>query len=337
LNVQSTSTRIEIGSARVQPLADIVVVDFTRLLPGAYASRELRRLGAQVVRVESPDGDPMRRTAPAWDTALRTGTESVVCDLATDVTFARALCARADVVLEGFRPGIAARLGIGPDDVPDTVVYCSITGFGAEGPHRERAGHDVNYLGWAGVLEDTAPELPPVQIADVAAGALGAVTEVLAALRERDRTGRGERIVVSMTHRAHELVAHRLDGDPVPRLLTGGLACYRLYATADGRFLTVGALEPKFFSRLCELIGRPDLADRQYDEDQDGLAENLSAIFAARSLADWLAHLGDEDVCVGPVSTRTEAGLAFGRSVSAEPVPLGVDTGAWRRTLGSDV
>ena len=320
----------------MQPLADIVVVDFTRLLPGAYAGRELRRLGARVVRVESPDGDPMRSTAPAWDTALRAGTESVVCDLATDVTFARALCARADVVLESFRPGVATRIGIGPDDVSDSVVYCSITGFGAESPHRERAGHDVNYLGWAGVLEDTAPELPPVQVADVAAGGLGAVTEVLAALRERDRTGKGGRIVVSMTHRAYDLVAHRLDGDPVPRMLTGGLACYRLYTTADGRFLTVGALEPKFFRRLCELIGGPHLADRQYDEDQDGLAEELSAIFATRSLAEWLAHLGDEDVCVGPVSTRAEAAVAFGRGGAAQPVPLGADTEAWRRTLGSD-
>ncbi len=318
----------------MQPLADITVVDFTRLLPGAYASRELRRLGARVVRVESPDGDPMRSMAPAWDTALRDGTESVVCDLAAGVTFARALCARADIVLEGFRPGVAAGLGIGPDDVPDTVVYCSITGFGNDGPHRERAGHDVNYLGWAGALEDTAPGLPPVQVADLAAGALGAVTEVLAALHERRRTGRGERIVVSMTHRAHDLVAHRLDGDPVPRILTGGLACYRIYATADQRYVTVGALEPKFFRRLCELIGQPDLADRQYIEDQEELARELSAIFSTRSLADWLAHFGDEDVCVGPASTRAEAALTFGRGAPAEPVPLGAHTEAWLRELG---
>jgi alpha-methylacyl-CoA racemase len=334
LNGQSTNTRIEIRSTRVQPLADILAVDFTRLLPGAYASQELRRLGARVVRVESPEGDPMRSTAPAWDTALRVGTESVVCDLASDVTFAQALCARADVVLEGFRPGVAARIGIGPDDVADTAVYCSITGFGNEGPHRVRAGHDVNYLGWAGVLEDTGPALPPVQVADLAAGALGAVIQVLAALRERDRTGKGERIVVSMTHRAHDLVAHRVGGDPVPLMLTGGLACYRIYATADGRFLTVGALEPKFFRRLCELIGGPDLADRQYDEDQEGLVEELSAIFARRSLADWLGHLGEEDACVGPVSTRAEAALAFGRGPPAEPVQVGAHTGPWRRELG---
>jgi crotonobetainyl-CoA:carnitine CoA-transferase CaiB-like acyl-CoA transferase len=326
--------RIEIRSARVQPLADIVVVDFTRLLPGAYASHELLRLGARVVRVESPEGDPMRSTAPAWDTALRAGTESVVCDLVTDAAFARALCRTADVVLEGFRPGVAARIGIGPEDVPETTVYCSITGFGNEGPHRARAGHDVNYLGWAGVLEDTAPGLPPIQVADIAAGALGAVTEVLAALHRRDRTGKGERIVVSMTHRAHALVAHRLGGDPLPKMLTGGLACYRLYATADGRFLTVGALEPKFFGRLCELLGEPDLADRQYDENQEGLALELAAIFATRSLAAWLAHFGDEDVCVGPASTRAEAGLAFGLGDSTEHVPLGAHSEAWRRELG---
>ncbi|MBM2822038.1 MAG: CoA transferase [Thermoleophilia bacterium] len=318
----------------MQPLAGILVVDFTRYLPGAYASRELLRLGARVVRVEPPDGDPMRPTATAWDTALRAGTESVVCDFKTDAAFARALCARADVVLEGFRPGVAERLGVGPGDVLDTVVYCSITGFGDKGPHRTRAGHDVNYLGWAGVLEDTAPGLPPVQIADLAAGALGAVTEVLAALFARERTGRGARIVISMTHRSHDLVAHRLGGEPVSQMLTGGLACYRVYATADGRFLTVGALEPKFFLRLCELVRRPELADQQFDADQEELSAELAMIFSSRTLADWLAHFGDEDVCVGPVWSREEAAADFGGSQDAAPVQLGAHTDAWRRELG---
>ena len=256
----------------MQPLADTLVVDFTRYLPGAYASRELTRLGARVVRVEPPAGDPMRPTATAWDTALRTGSESVVCELPEDAAFARALCSRADVVLEGFRPGVAARLGVGPDDVPETTVYCSITGFGDHERHSRRAGHDVNYLGWAGVLADTAPGLPPIQIADLAAGALGAVTQVLAALLERARSGRGHRIVVSMTHGSHDLVAHRIGGEPVVRMLTGGLACYGIYATADGRHLTVGALEPKFYRRLCGLIDREDLAERQFEGDQESLA-----------------------------------------------------------------
>jgi alpha-methylacyl-CoA racemase len=319
----------------LQPLAGLLVVDFTRYLPGAYASRELRRLGARVVRVEPPGGDPMRPTASAWDTALRAGSESVVCDLPADAAFAQALCARADVVLEGFRPGVAARLGVGPDDVPDTAVYCSITGFGLDGRHDRRAGHDVNYLGWAGVLEDSGLELPPVQIGDLAAGALGAVTQVLAALVERTRTGRGARLVVSMTHRSHDLVSHRLGGEPVPRMLTGGLACYRVYSTADGRRLTVGALEPKFFARLCELLGRPELAARQLDADQEALAAELVAAFATRTLEDWLAHFGDEDVCVGPVWTRTEAAAEFGSlELAPDVVQLGADTDAWRRELG---
>ena len=276
----------------------------------------------------------MRPTATAWDTALRAGSESVVCDLPADARFAQALCARADVVLEGFRPGVAERLGVGRSDVPDTSVYCSITGFGLEGRHVRRAGHDVNYLGWAGALEDTAPGLPPIQIADLAAGALGAVMQVLAALLERERTGRGARLVVSMTHRSHDLVAHRLGGEPVPRMLTGGLACYRLYRTADDRQLTVGALEPKFFERLCVLVGRPELAERQYGPDQDALGDELAAVFVTRSLADWLARFGDEDVCVGPVWTRAEAAAEFGSSDVAEEVPLGAHTDAWRRELG---
>src|SRR5215204_1134145 len=200
----------------------MLVVDLTRYLPGAYASRELLRLGARVVRLEAPEGDPMRQVAPAWDDALGAGKESVACDLKAEPELARGLCARADVVLEGFRPGVAARLGIGPDDVPAQTVYCSITGFGLDGRHSDRVGHDLNYLGWAGVLEDTAPCLPPLQPADLAAGALAATAEILAALLERERTGRGARLTISMTHGAHRLVAHRLgpDGenaDPLPR------------------------------------------------------------------------------------------------------------------------
>jgi crotonobetainyl-CoA:carnitine CoA-transferase CaiB-like acyl-CoA transferase len=325
--------RIEVGSTGVQPLAGILVVDLTRYLPGAFASRELLRLGARVVHVEPPEGDPLRRSAPAWDASLRGGTESVVCDLKEDVEFARALCKRADVVLEGFRPGVAARLGVGPDDVPATTVYCSITGFGAEGPHASRAGHDLNYLGWAGVLEDTPDAWPPVQIADLAAGALGAVVEVLSALLERERSGFGARLTVSLTHRSHDLVAHRLAREPVPRMLTGGLACYRTYATSDGRHLTVAALEPKFFSRLVSLIGRDDLASRQFDEDQAALARDLATIFSTRPLGEWLSLFDREDVCVGPVSTRVEAAVEFG-SDTAPAVALGAHTEGWRHELG---
>jgi alpha-methylacyl-CoA racemase len=291
-----------------------LVVDLTRYLPGPFASRELLRLGARVVRLQPPGGDPLRELAPAWHEALNAGKESVEIDLKAEPERGRELCARADVVLESFRPGVVERLGIGPGDLPDTVVYCSITGFG---PEDLRAGHDLNYQGWAGLLHDTAPAMPPVQIADLAAGALGAATRILAALLERERTGRGAQLVVSLTHGAHELASHRLGGEPFDRLLTGGLACYRIYATADGRHLTVAALEPRFFRRLCELLGRPELADRHYDPEQEPLADELAELFAAKPLATWLELFDREDVSVGPVATLAEAAAQLGRNPSA--------------------
>jgi alpha-methylacyl-CoA racemase len=319
----------------MQPLRELLVVDLTRFLPGAFASAELLRLGARVVCVEQPGGEPMRATAPAWHAALATGKESVVVDLKADPALARALLERADVILESFRPGVADRLGVGPADASPRTVYCAITGFGTGGRHEQRAGHDLNYLGWAGAIADTAPALPPVQIADLAAGALGAVTRVLAALLERERTGRGAHLVVSMTHGSHGLVAHRLGGEPVPRLLTGGLACYRIYATADGRYLTVAALEPVFFTRLCEVIGRPELAERQYDRDQDTLAGELASVFTRRTLADWLELCDGEDVCVGPIATPAEAADDLGPVGPPGRVPEpGEHTEAWRAELG---
>jgi len=283
----------------------MLVVDFSRYLPGAFASRELLELGARVVCVEPPSGEPLRASAPAWDAALRAGKESIEVDLKADPAPALALVREADVVIESFRPGVAARLGIGPDDVPETTVYCSIAGFGTGNRHEGRVGHDVNYLGWAGALYDTAPALPPVPIADLAGG-LGAAVRILAALLERGRTGKGARLVVSLTHGAHRLVSHRL-GEDMPRLLTGELASYRIYETADGRHLTVAALEPVFFRRLVELLDRVDLAERQFDADQDALAAELAATFATRALAAWLELFEAEEVCVGPVATVAEA------------------------------
>ena len=312
----------------------MLVVDLTRYLPGAFASTELLRLGARVVRVEQPGGDPMRDTAPGWFDALNAGKESVVCDLPEEAEFVRALLARADVILETWRPGVRTRLGVRPSDVPAQAVYCSITGFGAGGRHEQRAGHDLNYQGWAGVLHDVAPAWPPVQIADLAAGALGAVTEILAALLARERTGSGAQIVVSMTHGTHRLASYRLAGDPMPRILTGGLACYRTYATADGRYLTVGALEPKFFVRLCELLGRSELAAEQYAPEQEQLAAALAEIFAAQPLAAWLDLFDGEDVCVGPVATLAEAATDLGTPPPGRAAALGEHTELWRAELG---
>jgi alpha-methylacyl-CoA racemase len=312
----------------MQPLAGHLVVDFTRQLPGPYASRELLRLGARVVRVESAEGDSTRAGAPAWHDALNAGKESVVCDLKLEPQLAQGLCDRADVILDGFRPGVFERLGL---RVPERAVYCAITGFGTEGRHANRAGHDLNYMGWAGALVDTAPGVPPVQVADLAAGALGALVEILAALLERERTGRGRRLTVSMAHGSHRLVAHRLGGDPVPRLLTGGPPCYRIYETADGRFLTVAALEPKFWKRLCELIERPDLLQRQYDAEA---VADLAETIATRDLAGWLDLFGDEDVCAGPVWTLEEAATEFGSPLDGRAAALGEHTAAWQAELG---
>src|SRR5438874_7082617 len=178
----------------VEPLRDLLVVDLTRNLPGPFATRELLRLGARVVRLEAPEGDPVRDVAPEWDALLNAGKESVVCDLKAEPALGRALCARADVVVEGFRPGVAARLGIAPDALPAGTIYCALRGYGADD---DRAGHDLNYLGWVGALAATAPASPPLPVADLA-GALTIVSQVLAALLERERTGRGARIEVAL-------------------------------------------------------------------------------------------------------------------------------------------
>jgi crotonobetainyl-CoA:carnitine CoA-transferase CaiB-like acyl-CoA transferase len=280
------------------PLTGVTVADLTRHLPGPFASRELLRLGARVVKIEPPEGDPVQTTSPAWYRALNDGKEIVSWDARNEPQ--PTVLGEADVVLEGFRPGVFERLGA---ELRPDVVLCSITGFGATGPRAQHAGHDLNYLGYAGVLADTAPAVPPIQIADLAAGAQGAVIEVLASLLERERSGNGARIVVSMTHGSHRFVAHRAAADPVPRLLTGGVACYRIYETADGRHLTVAALEQKFWHNLCELLERPELVDRAFEPELPELAQ----LFRSRPLQEWLDLLEGRDTCVGPVLTIAEA------------------------------
>ena len=282
------------------PLHGVTVADFTRQLPGPFASRELLRLGARVVKIEPPEGDT---TPDGWYRALNDGKEMIVWDARRDP---QPLVVReADVVLEGFRPGVFDRLGV---EVRADAILCSITGYGADGPHAHDAGHDLNYLGYAGVLADTAPAVPPVQVADLAAGAQAAVIEVLAALLERERTSSGARIVVSMTRNTHRFAAHRLAGEPVPRLLTGGVACYRIYETADGRHLTVAALEPKFWRNLCALLERPDLEDRAFEAE----LPELEQLFRTRTLAEWRALLEGKDTCVGPVLSLSEAAAELG-------------------------
>ena len=280
------------------PLAGTTVADLTRYLPGPFASRELQRLGARVVKIEPPEGDPSRTASPGWYRALNEGKQVLTWDARSEPPPPELL--EADIVLEGFRPGVWERLEV---ELPPTTILCSITGFGTDGPHATQAGHDLNYLGYAGALADTAPALPPVQIADLAAGAQGAVIEILAALLTRAQSGQGSRLSISMTHGSHQFVAHRLAGDPVDGLLTGGVACYRIYETADGRHLTVAALEPKFWQRLCQLIGRPDLAGRAFEPE----LPELEALFRTRTMREWLDLLEHEDTCVGPVLSLSES------------------------------
>ena len=285
-------------SLAVEPLAGLLVVDLTRYLPGPFASRELLGLGARVVRLEAPGGDPLRELAPAWHEALNAGKESVTCDLKADPETGRELCARADVVLESFRPGVAERLGVGPDDLPETVVYCSFTGFG---PDELRAGHDLNYQGYAGLLADTAPAMPPVPIADLAGGGLTAVTRILAALLERERTGRG-RMSDDLTDRRRppsRLLSARRRARAAP---AHGWACllphlrHRRLPLPDRRSARAEVLLAA--SATCS--GRPDLTERQWDADQEPLAAELAEAFASKPLASWLELVEGEDVGVGP-------------------------------------
>jgi alpha-methylacyl-CoA racemase len=210
---------------------------------------------------------------------------------------------------------VAARLGLEPG--PRTV-WVAITGFGSGNEHERRAGHDLNYLGWAGVLGSS---VPPVTVADYT-GAFAAVRDALAGLLERERSGRGVRVEVSMTHESNAL--------HVPEFLRGGAACYRVYTTADGRGLTIAALEHRFWRRLCELVRLPELESRAYEPR----LPELEAAIGARSLAAWLELFDGEDVCAGPVRTREEA-AEFEAPLLGPAPALGEHNELWRREVAS--
>ncbi|HKW80602.1 MAG TPA: CaiB/BaiF CoA-transferase family protein [Casimicrobiaceae bacterium] len=323
------------------PLSGVRVLDLTRLLPGAVCTLHLADLGADVVKVEdtgrgdyartlgvSPDaGGRTPAVASAFFRMVNRNKRSIALDLKAAGgrdAFMR-LARQADVVVESFRPGVADRLGIGHADLSahnPRIVYCSISGYGQDGPYRDRAGHDVNYLGYAGVLDQTGtvggpPALSNVQIADLLGGAMSAATAILAALFAAARSGRGAHIDVAMTDGAlaHNIFAlHALEttGRAPPRgadLLTGGAPCYGVYATRDGRYLAIGALEPQFWRALCEAIERPDLVARQFATGREGDAVRkvLAAVLAGRTRDDWVARLSGVDCCVTPVLTLDEA------------------------------
>ncbi len=316
------------------PLAGLRVLDLSRLLPGGYCTLVLADLGADVLKVEEPGkGDYIRWMPPytasgesGMHLALNRGKRSITLDLKKDEAkqVFRDLAARADVVVESFRPGVMDRLGVGYESLRASnpgLVYAAISGYGSTGPYVDRAGHDINYLAQAGALSfsghpDTGPWQPGLQIGDLGGGGLPAVVAILVALRVRDATGEGQLCDISMTDGIMSWLtlhagAFGANGEP-PRpgaeKLNGGLACYSVYRCADGGHLAVGALEPQFFAALTTALGVPELAAQQIDPArQDDLRARLQEIFGSRSRDEWVAELAGVDACVTPVLDLAEA------------------------------
>jgi alpha-methylacyl-CoA racemase len=315
------------------PLHGIRVLDLSRLLPGGYCSLLLADYGADVLKVEDTGlGDYIRWAPPQHQgaepsaasapfLALNRGKRSIRLNLKVKEgqEVLLRLVREHDVLLESFRPGVLDRLGVGYERLREEnprLVHCAITGYGQQGPDRERAGHDINYLARGGLLgvsgERGGPPVPAAgQIADLGGGALMAAFGILAALHERERSGAGQFVDVSMTRGAQSWLAmdaarYFADG-AVPRrgelALAGGLACYRPYACADG-WVTLGALEPKFWQALCRGLGRDDLLERHMDP---AVAGELEAIFAARTRAEWAAFDDAHGCCLEPVLDLDEA------------------------------
>jgi crotonobetainyl-CoA:carnitine CoA-transferase CaiB-like acyl-CoA transferase len=316
------------------PLAGVRVLDLTRLLPGPVCTLYLADLGADVVKVEDTGaGDYARNlgnapgTVSAFFRAVNRNKRSVALDLKDPRGRGAflALAKRADVVVESFRPGVVRSLGIDYEAVAaanPALVYAAITGYGQTGPRAAAAGHDINYLAYAGVLDQTGarggpPALSNLQIADLLGGAATAAIAILAALVGAQRTGRGCHVDVAMADGAlaHNVFAlHALEqwGRTLPRgedLLTGGVPCYGVYPTQDGRWLAVGALEEKFWRSLCTVLGRPDLVAGHVATGEEGerVRGELAAVLAAKPLAYWAERFAAADCCVTPVNTLDEA------------------------------
>jgi len=307
----------------VSPLAGTLVVDLSRLLPGPLATRLLADLGARVIKVEEPSlGDPIRMSPPVREgvgslaAILLSGVESIALDLkqpAGREVLSR-LLARADVLLESFRPGTLARFGLAPEELRarfPRLVICSLSGWGQEGPYAKRAGHDLTYQAVAGSLAATAA-MPAIQVADQI-GAWSAVTAILAALVERQRTGAGRHIDAALLDAsvhanlvgwAAEAGGRKGAGERLP--LTGALPCYNLYATADGRLLALAALEPHFWRRFCVAAGREDLIRRQYSSSRR-VHRQVEDLIRSRTLAAWMELAHREDVPAEPVLSAAEA------------------------------
>ena len=334
------------------PLEGLKVLDLTRLLPGGFCSMLLADFGADVIKVEDTGlGDYVRWAPPYYEgversagsalfLSLNRGKRSIRIDLKSaqgkDVLLR--LVREADVLLESFRPGVLDRLGVGYERLREEnpgLVYGAITGYGQDGPGRDRSGHDLNYLGLNGILglsgEADGPPVPSAaQVADLGGGALMAVVGVLIALRERERSGQGQQVDCSMFDGSLSLLAmlaaEMLAGGAVPRRgelrLAGGIVCYRPYRCADG-YVTLGALEPKFWSAFCQGVGREDLAGHAFDPPGSEAHRTLSEIFAERTREQWRAFAAEHDCCLEPVLDLDEA--LNGELVAAREMVVSLD------------
>lgn len=343
-------------------LSGIRVLDLSRLLPGPYCSMLLADHGARVIAVEDP-----RYAAEGLVAPLYRNKQHMTLDLkrAEGLAVFERLARWADVLLEGFRPGVAARLGVdypAVSRINPRIVYCSITGYGQTGALRGRPGHDVNYLAHSGVLDligapGGPPCIPGVQIADIAAGGMNAAIGILLALLARERTGRGQSIDISMTDGMVGFLPvvlwlREITGEEPRRadaFLAHRYACYNVYDTADGRQLAIGAVENRFWAKLCDHLGAPQFAALQYDEARRGeILAWMRARFREKTLAEWDAELAALDVCYAPVrrvaevvtdplfrerGALTPAESAAGRAPGATlgvPIRLGGTPGAIR-------
>lgn len=316
------------------PLSSLKVLDFSALLPGPFGTMLLADMGAEVVRLESPTRPDMVRALPPMEDGisvchayLNRSKKSLAIDLKKPegVELVKKLVQEYDIVVEQFRPGVMDRLGVGYEALKAAnprIIYCSITGYGQDGPYRDRAGHDMNYLSIAGITgyngrKASGPGPINVQVADVAGGSYHAVMGILAAVIHRQQTGEGQAIDISMTDAAFSM--HALTAPPAlvanqqPELeatqLNGG-SFYDCYETKDGRFFSVGGLEPQFFMQFCAAIGKPELSTRGLVLVPDVVAEvkrEIAGAMKQKTFAEWSAVFAAIDSCTEPVLTFSEA------------------------------
>lgn len=316
-----------------KPLEGIRILDLSHMLPGPFCTMALADMGAEVIKVENPNGGdsfrsrkPLKRSEGTAFLMLNRGKRSVVADLKDPEgrEFFLKLVETADVVLEQFKPGTARKLGIDYTAVAErnpSIIYCSLSGYGQNGAYADMPGHDINYLSMSGVLdtigsEGSAPVIPGVQIADVGGGAQWALVSILLGLLSRNASGEGCYLDVSMARclvpwMTLYLSQYAVDGLVPSRGSTKGgghFACYRIYRTKDDRYVSLGAAEPKFWAKFCRLVDRSDLIEDQYAEGtrREELIAALEELFASQSQAHWVERLMGEQVCFTPVRSFDE-------------------------------